>query len=300
MSFSYDIKKPSVLYENRYCNQDEFDIVICGGRKRNNCATSKVKKLKGPEFQASIKLTPMLNERKSSKTAVVGSDIYVFGGYDRFDIWLSSFELYSAERKCLTDLLPELNGIKHYSVCSFMKSIYVVGGFYGRDEDDDRDYVKNLFLSCKRDCYKYNTKDNKWYRVAYLQTERGNSACTVFEGKIVATGGEKLYGGTSDYNRYEALKSVESYDHHENKWTFLSNLITERYNHSSLSMGNKMFVIARANFENSEVYDSVSRKFTMIASKKYNLGYDDKQAFSVKDDIFILDSEVNLWVYSIY
>ena len=54
---------PSILYENRFCNQDEFDIVLCGGRKRNNCATNEIIKLKGPEFQASIELTPMLAPR---------------------------------------------------------------------------------------------------------------------------------------------------------------------------------------------------------------------------------------------
>ena len=102
MSFLYDIKKPSVLYENRYCNQDEFDIVVCGGRKSSGEPTNEITELKGPDFKNSVQLTPMLNERKSSKTAVVGSDIYVFGGYDKYDRWLSSFELYSAERKCLT------------------------------------------------------------------------------------------------------------------------------------------------------------------------------------------------------
>ena len=44
-----------VLYENRYCNQDEFDIVVCGGENRNS-VTNAVTLLKGPDFQTSIKL----------------------------------------------------------------------------------------------------------------------------------------------------------------------------------------------------------------------------------------------------
>ena len=37
MSSSSFRRKPSVLYENRYCNQDEFDIVICGVRLKSIC-----------------------------------------------------------------------------------------------------------------------------------------------------------------------------------------------------------------------------------------------------------------------
>ena len=58
--------KPSVLYENRYCNQDEFDIVVCGG-KNKNAMTNNVTKLIGPDFKASVKLSPMLTPRNSKK-----------------------------------------------------------------------------------------------------------------------------------------------------------------------------------------------------------------------------------------
>ena len=60
-----------VLYENRYCNQHEFDIILCGGRDRNYSSTNEVIKLKCPEFQASVKLTPMLALRSSCRTAVI-------------------------------------------------------------------------------------------------------------------------------------------------------------------------------------------------------------------------------------
>ena len=26
---------PKVLYENRYCNQDDFSILVCGGRNKS-------------------------------------------------------------------------------------------------------------------------------------------------------------------------------------------------------------------------------------------------------------------------
>ena len=237
---------PSALYENRFCNQDEFDIVSCGGRKSKHVATNEVIKLKAPEFQTSYKLTPMLKPRSFSRIAVIGSDIYVLGGYDENYEWTSSFEMYSSETKQWKSLTSFLDKNKHYSVCSFMKRIYAVGGYFGNSR-----YTNN--------CYKYEIKDNKWYQIESLQTERSHSACTVYEGKIVVTG-----GNSKNYT----LKSVESYDHHVNKWTFLSDMIAAKSFHSAISMGNKMFVTDVGYLARSEVYDSISRKFTLFKIKE--------------------------------
>ena len=46
------------------------------------------------------------------------------------------------------------------------------------------------------------------------------SACTVFDGKIVLTGG---------YKDYKICKSVEAYNYHENEWTHLQNVLVYRY-----------------------------------------------------------------------
>ena len=61
-----------------------------------------------------------------------------------------------------------------------------------------------------------------------------------------------------------ALKSVESYDQHENKWADLPGMINGRYKHGAVSMGNKMFVIGGIGTLNCEIFDSSSRKFTSI------------------------------------
>ena len=87
-----------VSYENHYCNLDEFDIVLFGGRKNNNSATNEVIKLKGPEYQSSVSFTPMLAPRSSSKIAVIGSNIYVLGGYDS-NYKPTPCKMYSNEKK---------------------------------------------------------------------------------------------------------------------------------------------------------------------------------------------------------
>ena len=79
----------------------------------------------------------------------------------------------------------------------------------------------------------------------------------VFEGKIVVTGG--YYG-----KRY---KSVEAFDHHENKWNILPDMIQDRYDHSSVTIGSKLLVIGGNKRMCSDVFDSISRKFTMFSLK---------------------------------
>ena len=91
-------------------------------------------------------------------------------------------------------------------------------------------YVEN-YVSC---CYKYENKVNKRTKVADLQNGRCFSACIVFEGKIIATGGS---------NYYESLRSVEAYDYNENKWTKLLDVLRERSNYSAVTLGNKMLVM---------------------------------------------------------
>ena len=42
---------PKVLYENRYCNQEGFSILICGGKDKNGKNTNEVLELKIPSFK---------------------------------------------------------------------------------------------------------------------------------------------------------------------------------------------------------------------------------------------------------
>ena len=195
--------KPSVLYENRYCTQDEFDIVVCGGKKEKGIPIEATK-LISPNFRNSVKLSPMLTLRYSNKAAVIGSNIYVFGGFSN---WSSSFEMYSAKTNTWKKLVPAIKSLTDFSVCSFMKSVYVIGGFYNHHYNismlNNIQRYNRKIQSC---CYKYDA--NKWTKVADLQKKRCFSACTVFEGKIVVTGGSNSNG---------SLRSVEAYDHYDNK-----------------------------------------------------------------------------------
>ena len=41
----------------------------------------------------------------------------------------------------------------------------------------------------------------------------------------------------------DELKSVETYDYYEDKWTYLADMIEKRSDHAVVSIGNKTFVI---------------------------------------------------------
>ena len=69
----------------------------------------------------------MLTLQNSSKTSVIGSNIYVIGGYVRVDDWSPSFEMYSSKTNTWKELEPAIQRLRDFSVCSFMKSIYVIG-----------------------------------------------------------------------------------------------------------------------------------------------------------------------------
>ena len=129
--------------------------------------------------------------------------------------------------------------------------------------------LSNIIGGRKNICHKrlssflvYNTKMDKWIQKADISMNRLFLACTLFEGKIVVS------GGMSDF---EDIKSVEAYDYYENKWTYLPDMIEGRCVHASVSMGNKMFVIGGSDTSSYEVFDSYSRKFTSIKSLRVNV-----------------------------
>ena len=118
----------------------------------------------------------------------------------------------------------------------------------------------------------------------------------MFRGKIVISGSNTYY---------DSLKSVEAYDHHENKWTYLSDMIKKRYDHSSVTIGKKLFVIGGYDKVCSEVYDSVSRKFTMFNLKlpyAYTFNKIKTVSFNSKIVVFCVCSSNNtskLYVYNV-
>ena len=90
-----------------------------------------------------------------------------------------------------------------------------------------------------------------------MKENRYFAACTVYEGKIVESGG---------WSSKLLLKSVETFDYYENKWIYLPDMIEKRNDHASVTIGNKLFVIGGYRMATCEMFDSCTRKFCYIKS----------------------------------
>ena len=62
-----------------------------------------------------------------------------------------------------------------FCACCFIDSVYVIRGFSKRNT-----------------CIKFDTCRGQWNEVASLNEGRYNAVCTVFEGRIVVSGGYDL------------------------------------------------------------------------------------------------------------
>ena len=71
---------PNVLYENRYCYQDDFSVLVCGGRDKNYEIVKSIFKFYCLKFECED-FTSMPNPREYCKTVVTNSNLFVFGGY---------------------------------------------------------------------------------------------------------------------------------------------------------------------------------------------------------------------------
>ena len=243
------IPVPKVLYENRYCNQEGFSILVCGGKDKNGKVTNEVLELEIPSFNEKI-FSSIVEPLCYSDLVNIKSDIIAFN--NRLELDKSSddsivpVEIYSDKTKTWTNQFINTEEKYCYNVSSYMGKLYLIGG-----------YINNSDKSLSS-CYTYKINSNKWNKIASLKVARNWAACTIFEGKIVVTGG---------MNNWNKLKSIEAYDYHENKWTYLPDMIEERYLHAVVSMGNKMFIIGGYYITSCEVFDSYTRKYTNIYSK---------------------------------
>ena len=113
---------------------------------------------------------------------------------------VKSIEIYSNKTKSWQQQYIQVKEKFDYCVCSFMKELFILGGWNETNE-------RNLNL-----CYKYNMKSDKWNQIADLNFERSAAACELFEGKIVVSGG---------LNYDDELKTVEAYDYYEDKCPFI-------------------------------------------------------------------------------
>ena len=110
---------PKVLYENRYCNQDDLSVIFCGGR--NITARNSLKsvfKLHIPNFECE-KYTNMPEALYDCKTAAINSDLFVFGGFLQNGLYDSCVRKFCSKTKTWSIKQPSDIQLKKCSICTF-------------------------------------------------------------------------------------------------------------------------------------------------------------------------------------
>ena len=88
---------PKVLYENRYCNQEGFSILVCGGTDKNDKLTNQVSEVKIPSFEVT-EFPPMMKPHIRLKLATINSEIFAIvdstSVYEELGNFRTSVEIY--------------------------------------------------------------------------------------------------------------------------------------------------------------------------------------------------------------
>ena len=104
-----------------------------------------------------------------------------------------SVKKYSPTTKSWKKLVGKYTNRANFCTCYFMGNVYIIGGAHSGKSSAS--------------CITFNTKNLTWKIIARMNEARSAAACSVFEGRIVVTGG---------INDNVELNTVESYDHVSN------------------------------------------------------------------------------------
>ena len=268
--------KSSVHYTNRYCNQNNFNVLVLGG-----CLLSKMYEVVSNVTQVDVNnfktlnvLPSMMEAREVCKAVCLKGEIYLFSGRGANNNWNISVEKYSPVTKHWNKVGEMLDNRVGCSVCVLMDKIFIIGGYY-------RENVTNS-------CLQFDAKSNNWKEVAGMNEARSNTAATVFEEKIVVS------GGWSNIN-FEKFNTVEVYDIFANDWSSMSNMTKRRSNHEMVVVNDKLFVIG---FENNsfEVFDKTCRRFIAFNSPEFSNYH---QVITIGEKIYVFEQNSLLYCYDV-
>ena len=244
---------------NRYCNQSNFNILVCGGR---NCGSdnflSEVKIFNANNFNE-VNNFPHMKETRSLRdlaAVCIKGEVYVFGGNGGVKV-----EKYSPHTNTWKHVIDMVDTRRSFSACSFMDSVYIFGG-------RAKHITPRLEIAT---CFEFDTKSLDWKEISKMSNARSLLACSVFEGRIVVSGG----------NNNGILKTVEVYDNVGDTWENMPNMVKKRFCHKSVAVTKKLFIIGGLYTNNCEVFDSTTNKFTLLKKPTLTSRYNFKYAFGV-------------------
>ena len=238
---------PNRCSVSRYCNQNDFKIL----HSRENDLTynwvtvslSFVEEIDGTNLQ-NVRDVPLLTKdhnftHNCPPMVYLNGHVYLLSCLDDKDNSVKKIKKYSIASNALETLGDMLDDFYDSCVCGFINKIYFVGG----------STLKGEVTCC------FDTVDCAWKYAAGTNHYRSNAACTVFEGKVVVSGGQH-------YN-YTDLSSVEAFDHVADEWSFMPSMIESASRHELVAVKNKLFAVGSWK-RFVEVYDSTSGIFAAV------------------------------------
>ena len=228
---------------SRYCDQNKFNLVLCGGLKSGTVARD-VYIFKANDSNNVTSLPQLKEGRQWPSVVCIKDELLVFGGKDDDFRAVTSIEKYSSATKTWKVIAQMTDEREDFCACGFTSNVYVFGGCLERE--------------AVASCAEFNPKSRAWKSVAGMKEERRHAACAAFEGKMVVCGG---------WNDNGTLNTVEAYDHVADAWEYMPSMTVEgRSHHRSVAVKNKLFAVGDLLVPSCEVYDSRSKKFVIIKS----------------------------------
>ena len=156
------------VQKTRYCNQTNFEILVCGGKNASYEVNKNVRSFNANNFCEAHYLS-QAKMRRIFKAVSIKGKVYVFGGDTESGFW--SVEKYSPDTNTWEHVTDMMDNRKGFVACSFMHNVYVVGGSLGS--------------SLANTCFEFDTKCREWKKLSSMSVAKVSTACSVFEGKVV-------------------------------------------------------------------------------------------------------------------
>ena len=243
--------KSNKFYRNRYCNSSKFDLLFFADNKASGEANKRVYQTSAENLQ-DYRVLLQTKENIYDAFCLKG-EVYLLFSRPVNDGWkISSFMKFSPISRIWETLTLDNfcdRKITGYCVCTFMDSIFIMGGFFNGDQYNGTKY-----------CCEFNVKTKKWRRIANMNQIRINADSVVFEGRVVVSGGTAELEG---FGPSKGTNTIEAYDHVTGTWSYMPSMVHSRYDHQLFAVGNRLFATG-GNTLTCEVYDSVCKRFTAL------------------------------------
>ena len=271
---SYVSNTSSIHDSRRYCSQNSFEIVVCGGIDPElSMVCDTVRSINLNNLGDVDAYPQMITKQFNSNLVYVKGNIYAFGGRGHNNKSINSVDKFSLASKTWSQVSQMHDDREGFCTCAFLDKIYIFGG---------------LTEGRTNSCLQLDTSDYSWKEIARMKEARDCAACAVFEERVVVAGGLD--------DNVDELDTVESFDAIPDKWSSMPSMNFAKSRHSLVVAVNKLFVISDED-NMIEVYDSVGKTFVTLISPKLDSEHIENRTCFIGNKVFIFQDELPVLIY---